>query len=104
MFYDHLDVSESRTDMSYCNLGVLVCHMAISAYPSPVLMYLMTILVCHDTVFLGLMAILNDVSLHNPGNYVLYTYNHVVVLVPSWYVLKPFQCGLAKSKYVLWLS
>ena len=63
MFYDHLDVSECRTDMWYCNLGVLVCHMAILVGPSPV---------SYDTVFVGIMAILNDVSLHNPDNYVLY--------------------------------
>ena len=63
MFYDHLDVSECRTDMSNCNLGVLVCHMAILVGTSPV---------SYDTVFVGIMAILNNVSLHNPDNHVLY--------------------------------
>ena len=74
MFYDHLDVSECRTDMSNCNIGVLVYHMAILIGPSPV---------SYDTVFVGIMAILNEVSLHNPGNYAIY----IVVLVSSWYVL-----------------
>ena len=39
-----------------------VIIMAILVGPNPV---------SYDTVIVGIMAILNDVSLHNPGKYVL---------------------------------